>query len=80
MNIKQKDNLKNSRGGGDERERGLNGAGRIDGEGGLDKLPLDLKGRGSRGLDVTGELLPGPFAAVAAEHECENSHGFSEYK
>ncbi|KAF7806652.1 60S acidic ribosomal protein P3-2 [Senna tora] len=71
--------MKNSRFGGNVRERGLNGTGGIDGEGGLNKLPLDLEGRGSGGLDVTFVLLGGPFAAGVVKDECENSHGFSKY-
>lgn len=68
--------LEDSRGRRHERERGLNTTGGINGESGLNKLPLKVEGRVSGGLDVTGVLLRGPLAAGVAENKCEHSHGF----
>lgn len=70
--------LKYSRGRGNRRVRGLNAAGRVNGESGLDELPLEIVGGVGGGLDVTGMLFGCPFAAGVAYDKCEDSHGYSE--
>lgn len=70
--------LEHSRGRRDKRERGLNTAGGISGESGLDKLPLEIEGGIGGGLDITFMLFSGPFAAGVAEDKCEDSHSYSE--
>jgi len=70
--------LKYGRGRGHGRERRLNAAGGVSGEGSLNKLPLKIIGGVGGGLDVTGMLFGSPFGAGFAYDKCEDSHGHSE--
>ncbi|KAJ8767299.1 hypothetical protein K2173_017343 [Erythroxylum novogranatense] len=63
LNYKCKTENEYHRGGNDERERGLNAAGRVGRESGLNELSLQLKAGGSGGLEVAGVLLCGPLIA-----------------
>lgn len=69
--------LKYGRGRGNRRVRGLNAAGGVNGESGLDELPLEFVGGVGGGLEVAGMLFGCPFAAGVAYDKCEDSHGYS---
>lgn len=66
--------LENGGGGSNERERGLNTTGGIDGESRLNELPLELVGGVGRAFKVTGILVGGPLTTGAPTDEGENSH------
>jgi len=67
--------LENSGGRSDVWERGLDGAGWISGESGLDEFPLQFEGGGGWSLDIAvWDLLGAPLVTGAPANECENSH------
>ena len=70
----QIDHLEDGGRGGDHGEGGVNTAGGVGGERGLDQLPLELVCRGRGRLEVAGELLCAPVGAGASAHECEHPH------